>query len=267
MTNLDRPTTPIKLWNDGTPDFNPAFNQSEPTLTPYWSDASDSVVIICPGGAYVGRAPYEGGPIAEMFQSNGISAMVLAYRVSPYTYPVPQNDAKRAIRLIRANAAKWGVRNVAIMGFSAGGHLAAMTGTVYDAGDPNAADRVERESSKPDAMLLCYPVISGVDYPHRFSFMKLTGEDKPSRETLEKLSPELLVDDDTPPAFLWHTAEDEGVPCENSLMFAMAMTKHRRPVAVYVTPKGGHGLGLAQDEPLGSKWGGIAVDWLRDLGF
>ncbi|GHU70665.1 acetylesterase [Clostridia bacterium] len=271
---MNRPVNPIPLWTNGAPDFNPAYGQPQPTLTPFWaSDASQprGAVIVCPGGGYVMKAEHEGTPIAEMINEAGVHAFVLSYRVAPYVHPVPLSDAQRAIRLVRANAVEWGILpdKIAILGFSAGGHLTAHAGTTYDAGQPDADDPVERESSRPDAILLCYAVMSGVviSLAHRGSFQSLTGEKTISGMTMRLLSPDQLVTDDTPPAFIWHTAEDAGVPVENALLFAAAMSAHKRPFALHIFPQGQHGIGLGANVPLARDWPRLAKDWLIHNGF
>jgi acetyl esterase/lipase len=226
-------------------------------------------VIVCPGGGYQAKAPHEGKPVAERFNEMGVHAFVLSYRVWPYTHPVPLRDAQRAIRLVRANAGAWGLdpRKIAILGFSAGGHLCALSGVTYDGGLPGAADPVERASCRPDAILPCYAVMSAIERPHRESFRKLIGTEFPSAAACRALSPDLLVTGDTPPAFLWHTAEDNAVPVENSIAFASAMSIHKRPFALHIFPSGRHGVGLAEDIELAPEWSALAGKWLHSLGF
>lgn len=266
---MNRPTNPIALWKDGAPDFEISYGQPQPTLTPFFAQEGRGAVIVCPGGGYHFKAGHEGAPIAQMLNAAGINAFVLSYRVKPYVHPVPLGDAQRAIRLVRYHAADWGLdpNHIGILGFSAGGHLCASAGTCYDAGRADAPDPIDRVGCRPDAFIPCYAVISGIAHPHRGSFQNLTGQQNPSVMTARQLSPDMLVTEDTPPAFLWHTAEDGGVPVENSLMFAAAMSAHKRPFALHVFPQGRHGIGLGADVPLANAWPRLLCDWLNSLGF
>lgn len=232
-------------------------------------DRPRGAVVVCPGGGYAHLAPHEGEPIAKWLNSLGISAVVAHYRRAPNRHPVPLQDAQRAIRHVRFHAAEWNVRpdRIGILGFSAGGHLAATAGTHFDAGNPDAADPIDRVSCRPDAMVLCYPVIT-FEAPHRHvgSMNNLLGENPPDDLRLS-LSNELQVTSRTPPAFLWHTADDAGVPVENSLLFAQAMRKNNAPFSLHVFPSGRHGLGLAHGIPLVSEWTTLCAQWLLSLGF
>ena len=163
-----------------------------------------------------------------------------------YHHPAMLDDAGRAIKMVRANAAKWNVDpgRVAIMGFSAGGHLASTAGTHFSAGKSDAEDPVERLSSRPDRLILVYPVIAlATPFGHAGSLRNLLGEN-PSPELIESLSNERQVTKDTPPTFLAHTNADSGVPAENSLLFAMALRKAGVPVELHLFERGPHGLGL-----------------------
>ncbi|MDR0397397.1 MAG: alpha/beta hydrolase [Oscillospiraceae bacterium] len=271
---MDRPVNPIPLWEGGAPGFNAEYGQPQPTLTPFWADESNKprgAVIVCPGGGYVTKARHEGTPIACKINESGVHAFVLSYRVAPYSHPAPLSDAQRAIRVVRANAGSWGVLpdRIGILGFSAGGHLAAHAGTTYDAGDPGAADPIDRVSCRPDAILPCYAVMSGVavSLGHRGSFQSLTGRGVVDGMTARMLSPDQWVTRDTPPAFIWHTAEDPVVPVENALLFAAAMSAHKRPFSLHIFPYGRHGIGLGEDQPLAKDWTRLMGDWLKEFGF
>ena len=216
--------------------------------------------------------------MAEWLNSLGITALVLKYRLGPrYHHPAMLQDAARAIRTVRANARAWSLdpHRVAILGFSAGGHLASTAGTHFDAGKPDAEDPVERESSRPDRMILVYPVIA-LDTPFGHSGTKrnLLGENPP--ETLvHLLSNETQVTSETPPTFLAHTNEDTGVPAENSLLFALALRKAKVPVELHLFEKGGHGLGLGKgalslgiaSDPAFQEWPKLCAIWLRHQRF
>lgn len=262
----------IPLWENGAPGYDAAAGQKEPSLTPYLVEGAKGVVIVCPGGAYSHLADHEGGPIAERFNEAGISAFVLRYRLTPYHYPAQLQDVQRAIRVVRLHCGQIGVApdKIAVLGFSAGGHLASMAATMYD--DPDSivknGDEADALSCRPDAAILCYPAVSMIERcTHQGSCCNLTGFEDAPQELRERLSAERRVSDTTPPVFLWHTAEDAGVPVENSLRFAQAMHEHNRPFSLHVYPHGRHGLGLATETPLTGAWMGEAICWLQDLGF
>lgn len=260
----------IPIW-DGAPP-GPAVDQPfVPTLTPYPCSAaggSAAAVIVFPGGGYQMRADHEREPIAEWLNGIGIAAFVLDYRVSPYRHPVPMMDGKRAVRWVRNHAAAYGVDpgRIGILGFSAGGHLAATVGTHYDGGVPDDADPVERESSRPDAMVLCYPVISFGPPRHSGSMTNLLGE-HPDPALVEDLSNEKRVTAATPPSFLWHTSADAAVPVENSLLFASALGRAGVPFSLHVYPNGAHGLGLAKGTPGAEEWTRACRTWFAETGF
>lgn len=271
----DRPPArePIPLWPDGPPGVARDAPGSRPTLTLYLpppEKATGAVVVICPGGGYGGLAEHEGRPIAEWLNGLGVAGVVLKYRLAPqHHHPAMLQDAARAIRTVRANAGAWKVdpKRVAVLGFSAGGHLASTIATHFDAGDPNASDPVERLSSRPDRAILIYPVISLVaPYTHQGSKNNLIGAN-PSRELAEGLSGELQVTRDTPPTFLAHTDQDAAVPPENSIAFALALRKAKVPVELHVFEKGQHGLGLGREGFAFSEWPGLCARWLDGQGF
>jgi acetyl esterase/lipase len=225
-------------------------------------------MIVCPGGGYHWLAPHEGEPVARWLNGLGIAAFVLEYRHAPQRHPAPLHDTQRAIRLVRHHAAEWNVApdRVGILGFSAGGHLATTAGTHHDAGDPHAADPVERLSCRPDLLVLCYPVITFLPGGHSGSMANLLGDDPPE-ELRRSLSAELHVTPETPPAFLWHTAEDASVPVQDSLLFASALHRAGVPFALHVFPRGRHGLGLAPDDLAVGQWTALCARWLAEQGF
>ncbi len=259
----------LELWPAGAPGLDSATPVHVPALTPYLveGDGARGLVVVCPGGGYGHRAPHEGEPIARMLNAAGFSAAVCHYRVAPYRHPYPSMDARRAIRVVRHHAAAWGVNpaKVGILGFSAGGHLASTVATHLDAEDPRI-DEVDRQSSRPDAAILCYPVISFGKEGHEGSAQNLLG-DALDESTRRAFSNHLRVTAETPPCFLWHTAADAGVPAANSLLFAEALSRHKVPFALHVFPHGGHGLGLAPDNPQVAQWAGLCTQWLHELGF
>ena len=264
------PAGPEPLWPSKAPCPDESGVEDQPTYTKYLLETGKPTgcVVVCPGGGYGGRAPHESGPIAEWLNSFGVSAIVADYRVAPHRHPVPWMDASRAVRRARCRAREWNIRpdRIGILGFSAGGHLASTVATHFDAGNPAASDPVERVSSRPDAAILCYPVITFGEFRHHGSMVNLIGEN-PSADLREFLSSEKQVTPATPPTFLWHTADDDAVPVENSLLFAAALRRWRVPFELHVFPSGSHGLGLAPDHPHVAAWTGLCETWLRRLGF
>ncbi|BBI31967.1 alpha/beta hydrolase [Cohnella abietis] len=232
------------------------------------SNVQTGAIIVCPGGAYGGLAEYEGEPIALWLNSLGITAFVLEYRVSPHKYPAPLLDAQRAIRTVRHNAEKWNISSdrVGILGFSAGGHLASMAATHFDLGIQDHEDSVERTSCRPDVLIACYPVISFGEYRNNASMNNLLGTD-PEDRLLKHLSSELQVTSQTPPAFLWHTAGDQAVPVENSLLFAQALSKNKVPFDLHIYESGPHGMGLATDDAHVGAWTASCLEWLKKRDF
>lgn len=260
----------LYLWPEGAPGALGNDPEDRPGITPYLLTPSDrrACIVICPGGGYHHRAAHEGEPVARWVNNLGIAAVVLDYRVAPYRHPYPLLDAQRAIRLVRHHASEWGIdpSRVGVLGFSAGGHLASTLGTHYDSGNHSSIDPVERFSSRPDLMILCYPVISFTEHRHLGSIRNLLGPEPPE-DLLLSLSNERQVTQDTPPTFLWHTANDPGVPVENSLMFAKALSANEIPFELHVYPSGRHGLGLAAGNPHISTWTELCSLFLAHRGF
>lgn len=261
----------VLLWPGGTPGALGDGPEDRPELTPYLleGESPQACVIVCPGGGYARRAPHEGEPIARWLNAVGVAACVLDYRVAPYRHPQPLHDVQRAVRIVRQRAQEWRLdpQRVGVLGFSAGGHLAASAATLFDAGDPAATDAIARQSSRPDAAILCYPVITfGGTFAHSGSCRNLLGE-APDPEDMRKLSLENAVTAQTPPVFLWHTSDDGAVPVENALLFAQALRRHGVKYALHVFPTGRHGLGLAEDQPAVRQWTGLCANWLREIGF
>lgn len=258
--------TPI--WPGEPPGSMPGLRQPPPELVYFPARGRERApaVLVLPGGGYVQTAEHEGAPVARWLNSTGLAAFVLSYRVAPYRHPVPLMDAQRAMRQIRAGAASWGVdpSRVAALGFSAGGHLAATLATA-DA-EPAALPGEEGSSSRPDALVLCYPVVSFGPHRHDGSLRNLLGDDAPPSEAAA-LSAELRVGPTTPPAFLWRTADDEAVPVENSLLFASALRAQGVPFALHVFPHGRHGLGLADELPDVGRWRLLCADWFEQKGW
>lgn len=264
---------PVPLWPNGAPGALGDEDRDKPTLTiflPTKNQATGVGLVICPGGGYVSLASnHEGRQVANWLNSLGIAAFVLKYRLGPrYHHPIELGDAQRAIRMVRAHAVEYGVAadHVGIMGFSAGGHLASTAGTHFDSGDPNDADPIQRVSSRPDFLVLGYPVISlKPPYVHAGSLKNLLG-DSPDPNLVEKLSNELQVTPQTPPAFLFHTTEDKAVPVENSVLFYLALRKAGVPAELHVFEKGPHGFGLNYKDPVLAMWPPLLANWFRERG-
>lgn len=236
-------------------------------------NATGQAVIICPGGGYGTLSfSWEGMDMAKLLNAKGIIAIVLKYRLpnaksNVVSHLSPLMDAKRAIRLARANATKWAINKnkIGIMGFSAGGHLASTLGTHFDEGDANAADTIDRISSRPDFMVLCYPVISmSKPIMHAGSKNNLLGT--AATDDLARLySNELQVTKKTPPTFLVHATDDRSVPVENSLLFYQALKDNGVPAEMHIYPTGGHGFGLGLGKGYLETWTERLVDWMRGL--
>ena len=261
------------LWPDGPPGIALDAPGTRPTLTlhrPGPGTANGSVVVVCPGGGYGGLAAHEAEPIADWLNSLGVTAVVLRYRLGPaFHHPAMLEDAARAIRMTRANAQLWQVdpARLAILGFSAGGHLASTVGTHFDAGNPVATDPIDRQSSRPDRMILIYPVISMKEpLTHGGSKRNLLGA-QPSAELVLSLSNETQVRADTPPTFIAHTDADTVVPAENPLLFTLALREHKVPVELHLFEQGAHGLGLGRGGLPFGEWTGLCARWLDAQGF
>lgn len=260
------PAAPLPLWPDHAGHSNPA---DVPTLTFYPAPVHEPVpcVLVCPGGGYGHLAPHEGGTLAEALNARGLHAAVLTYRLGSagHRHPAMLQDAQRGMRLIRHHAAAWGVRPdaVAVMGFSAGGHLASTLTVHWQRFTSEQDDLAATISARPDAAILCYPVLFLTDdWCHGGSRKNLLG-DPADAELVEQLSTPRQVTAECPPCFLWHTADDGSVPVENSLFFAAACRAARVPVELHVYESGRHGLGLALELPEVATWFDHAVAFLN----
>jgi acetyl esterase/lipase len=273
LSALAQQPTTIPLWPNGAPGALGTDDSDNPTLTiflPSEKPVGVTGVIVCPGGGYQNLANnHEGRQVANWLNSLGIAAFVLKYRLGPrYHHPIELGDAQRAIRMVRSDAAKYGVARdrIGILGFSAGGHLASTAGTHFDAGKSSDPDPIERVSSRPDFLVLGYPVISfTTPYTHQGSRKNLLG-DNPDPKLVENLSNELQVTPRTPPTFLFHTNEDKGVPAENSVLFYLALRKAGVPAELHIFEKGPHGVGLALADPALSMWPPLLANWFRVRG-
>jgi acetyl esterase/lipase len=256
-----QPSTPkTQLLRAGDTDPDPS------SITIYLPPPGSAVgtgIVVCPGGGYAHLSLVnEGSKVAEWLNSLGVAAFVLKYRLGPkFHHPSQLEDARQAIRMVRQQAADFGIlpNRIGIMGFSAGGHLAATASTHFDA--------ATHPDTRPDFAILCYPVIAfGQPYTHKGSQEMLLGKDADPK-LLEELSADKHVTADTPPTFLFHTNADTGVPAENSLVYYEALRKAGVPAEIHVYERGPHGVGLAQQDPVLGSWPARLADWLRIHGW
>ncbi len=251
----------FNLWQN-----TPGLTEEIPTLTYYPAEnkTSDVAVVIFPGGAYACRAPHEGQGYAEYLNSIGIDAFVCGYRVTPHHFPLELLDARRAVRTVRYHAEKFGINKskVLVMGSSAGGSLTSLISTYTKPIDFEGVDDIDKEDFLPNGQILCYPVITLTDkrYTHWGSVVNLLGED--NLDFANELTPEKNVTETTPPAFIWHTAEDNGVNVINSYLYATALREKNVPVEMHIFPFGGHGLGVAKGMPLAEQWTELLKNWI-----
>lgn len=255
------------LYDGPAPHSQPGGEQ--PSLIVFPAPRPAPTILVLPGGGYYVRAEHEGEPIARWLNSIGLSAVVVHYRVHPHRHPVPLADAQRAVRLARAHAASWSIDpdRIGVLGFSAGGHLAAAVANFGADGDPQAADPVERASARVQACVPCYAVITAGPHGHQGSFQALLGE-QPEPALRERMSLERSVTPANPPTFIWHTADDQAVPVQNALLYATALVEAKVPVALHVYPRAPHGIGLGFDFPGTARtWTTALADWLQEIGF
>lgn len=278
------PTT-IELWPEGVPglkanagpekdDGNGRYtNIHHPSLVVYAPPAARSVgtaVVFAPGGGYVRvAAGINGGEVVKWLNSLGVTVFLLKYRHADYGHPAPLQDALRAVRLVRSHAEEWGLRHdrVGMLGGSAGGHLTASAGTLFDASEGRTGAALDQLSGRPDFIVLAFPVITMREpATHVVSRRALLGEN-PTEEQKHRLSVDEQVSRDTPPAFLVHSAEDTTVPVENSLLFYAAMRRAKAPIEMHLYPRGPHGSGM--DPKLGptAEWPRHCESWMRFNGW
>lgn len=264
----------VRLWETEAPGARGEASHDIPTLTVYPADPAQRTaasMLVLPGGGYRHLADHEGRGYAEWFAQHGLTAYVLKYRLGSngYRHPTMLHDAARALRLVRSLARKsegLDPARIGVIGSSAGGHLASTLATHFDLGAPSAADPIERESSRPDLAVLCYPVISFGEFAHAGSRRELLGENPPP-ESIKKLSTEFQVTKDTPPTFIWHTVEDKTVPVENALLFASALRRANVPFSLHVYETGAHGLGLGRPGRPAPPWADQLLYWFKERKF
>ena len=244
-----------------------------PTLTVYPAEkgkANGTAVIICPGGGYwILAASHEGSDVAKEFNKMGVTAFVLKYRIPNEKAQVdrtiaPLQDAQQAIRMVRNDAIKYGVNpnRIGIMGFSAGGHLAATASTHFT---KPVGDNADNTNVRPDFSILVYPVISFKEFGHKGSGDQLIGK-TPSPEMIEFYSNETQVTKETPPVFLVHAGDDNAVPVKNSLTYYEACQKNGVSASMVIYPKGGHGFGM-NNSSTKEKWMNNVQNWMESMGW
>jgi acetyl esterase/lipase len=265
----------IRLWPGDAPQAKGKACEDTPTLTifePHRGNGNGSAVVIFPGGAYAHLAAnLEGRQVADWFTARGFRAFVLSYRLSSngYLLPVPLIDARRAIQTVRARARDYFIdpNRIVVVGFSAGGHLAAFSATQFVTGNPDAEDPIERASSRPDYVVLGYPWIGAIssDTSH-LSYCKLFNVMDQCEALRAAYSPDLFVTKDTPPTFWYHTFNDQTVPVEQGLRFYEALVKAGVPAEAHIFANGPHGTGLGKGDAALDQWPNLLETWLRAQG-
>jgi acetyl esterase/lipase len=263
----------MRLWTGQAPGALGTADEDVPTITAYMPPNTTgpmTAVIIAPGGGYAHLSMnLEGRMPAYFLNTLGVATFVLKYRLGPkYHHPVELGDALRAVRTVRSRAAEWHIApdRIGIMGFSAGGHLAATASTHFDAGDASAADPIDRVSSRPDFSILGYPVISMTEpWTHQGSKTALLGP-APDATLARSLSNETQVTATTPPTFIFQTNADTTVPAENAVQYYLALRKAGVPAELHIFKDGAHGAGLAMQDPALSEWPRTLANWLRASG-
>ena len=265
----------IRLWPGDAPEAKGKACEDIPTLTvfePHHGTENGSAVVILPGGAYAHLAAnLEGRQFADWFTARGFRAFILSYRLSSHGYllPVPLLDARRAVQTVRARANDYQINpnRIVIIGFSAGGHLAALASTQPVPGNPDAEDPVERVSSRPDYLVLGYPWIGALspDTSH-LSYCKMFNVMNKCEEMKAAYSPDLFVTKDTPPTFWYHTFNDKTVPLEQGLRFYEALVKAGVPAEAHIFANGPHGTGLGKGDAALDQWPNLLEIWLRAQG-
>ena len=265
----------IRLWPGDAPQAKGKACEDIPTLTifePQSGMGNGSAVVIFPGGAYIHLAAnLEGRQVADWFTALGFRAFVLSYRLSSngYLLPVPLLDARRAIQTVRARARDYQIdpSRIVVIGFSAGGHLAALAGTLFVPGNPEAEDPIERASSRPDYLVLGYPWIGAFSPGEaHLSYCKMFSVVERCQAMGAAYSPDLLVTKETPPTFWYHTFSDGAVPVEQGLRFYEALVKAGVPAEAHIFANGPHGTGLGKGDAALDQWPNLLETWLRAQG-
>lgn len=279
------PAPVLELWPEGVPGLKPDARQEQaeggrythihyPSLVRYAPapgvPAARAAMIYAPGGGYVRVAAGEnGGEITRWLTSLGVTVFVLKYRHVDYGHPAPLQDALRAVRLVRSRATEFGVESnrIGMIGGSAGAHLTATAGTLFDAPEGRTGAPLDQVSGRPDFMVLVFPLIA-MQHPHTPALVRqaLLGSN-PTPELVRRLSLDQQVTRDTPPAFIVHSAEDTTAPVENSLLFYQAMRAAKASVEMHLYPKGPHGSGMSREHGPVSEWPRLCEAWMRHQGW
>ena len=263
------------LWPGGAPGALGTSELDIPMLTifrPQSRTGNGTAVIIAPGGAYLGLASnLEGRQVADWYTSRGVTTFVLRYRLgSKYLYPIPLQDAQRAMRWVRSQAKAFGTApdRIGMMGFSAGGHLAAMMATMFDSGKTEVPDAIDRVSSRPDFVVLGYPWLNAMEKNETGVLSYCSALKIPANQCVnfEQYSPDQHVSAQTPPTFIYHTTDDELVPVEASVKYYRALQKAGVPVEMHLFGHGRHGSGLGLGDPSLDLWPVLLENWLRSRG-
>ncbi len=271
----------LKVWPDGAPNDNRITepeekydgvrvrNVSEAEMYVYLPEKeinTGAAVVICPGGGYVIEAmDHEGYDVAKWMASKGVAGIVLKYRLPNGNHEVPSSDARRVMRIVRKNAAEWGINpdKVGIAGSSAGGHLASTVGTHFDYGNKESNDPIEQFSCRPDYMLLLYPVITlSEEFGHMGSRDNLIGEGH-DWNLISEYSNEMHVTPETPPTFFVLADDDTAVPPRNTIEFYLAMKKNKVPAELHIFRDGGHGFGIRKSNLPADQWPELFYTWLK----
>ena len=265
----------IRLWPGAAPEAKGSTCNDIPALTvlePRKGSANGSAVIVFPGGAYVELAgDLEGREVADWFTARGFRAFILSYRLASngYGLPVPLVDARRAIQTVRARAVDYHINpnRIVVIGFSAGGHLAALAGTQFLPGDPNADDPISRSSSRPDFVVLGYPWLDAITRDTTYlSYCKMFNLMDQCDALRAKYDPVLFVSKDTPPTFIYHTFNDHTAAAEASIEFYQALLKAGAASEMHIFADGKHGSGLGKGDVALDQWPGLLETWLRAQG-
>lgn len=261
--------------------MTPSASQSDPNALESNGLASKprGAVVVLPGGGYQNLAPHEADPIAAWLNSIGLHAAVCWYRHAGtgHRNPVPMLDARRAIQTLRHRAAEWNIdpHRIAILGFSAGGHLAATTSTEPEPASPivtnaiahTGSDAIDQVSARPDLAILLYPVITWTDpFAHAGSRSNLLGKDADAR-LLHDMSAEHRVTSNTPPTFIYHPVGDATVPIENALLYVNALRRAGVSFELHAIAGGRHGMGMAASDPSHGQWPAMCAQWLASCGW
>lgn len=266
-------------------DISSKLKESNAVISIYIPENSEEIninkkretIIMCPGGGYVMTSDREAEPVALKFVAEGFNVVVLRYSIAPNKFPKALIELAATVDYVRSKSKEWNVDKdkIIVCGFSVGGHLAGSLGVLWDNKILEEALEINKDNIKPNAMILCYPVITSGEFAHKGSFDNLLGENVSEVER-EKLSLEKLVSKNTPTTFLWHTFDDGAVPVQNSLFFANSLASNNVPFELHIYPNGVHGLSLCEEltamngqsehiNQHAGTWFKLAVEWIKNL--